>query len=404
MVTRKIALAAALAFTGAAAAEGLGIVKPDLRQMDPRIIEQARQVSTAAKSAASQASTTEDMAWIKNMAAKATQLPANTAAEAGEGARQEKGQHPLGSGNRTLIYVSWSMGADAIKDILTELDGQPGVGIVFRGIPDGMSMPDAMLKMQGLTQQTQSSVSVLLDPTAFQRHGIEVVPSIAIETPDEKLLLKAEGLSSPRYLEDAAAEGKRGDLGVHGPTQEIAERDLIELAKERMAKLDMEAMKKRALERFWTQHPGYPLPPVSEPSQRTVDPSVIIPEDIRAPNGTLIQKAGSINPLDIMPFDQKLVVIDPTQPWQVALAKREYADNEGLTVSVMATQIPPSSGWDLFNSVQDEFGGPLFLLPPDMAERFQIQRAPSIVTADKKNFIVREISREEFEGHRDVKK
>lgn len=99
-----------------------------------------------------------------------------------------------------------------------------------------------------------------------------------------------------------------------------------------------------------------------------------------------------------MPFDQKLVVIDPTQPWQVALAKREYADHgTNLTVTVMATQIPTASGWDLFNSVQDSLDAPLYLLPPDMAERFQILRVPSVVTADTRNFIVREVAQTAFE-------
>lgn len=403
MVKLKLAMAIAVALVagGVVAGEGLGISKPDLTLLDPNIIAQAREASQAAKAAVSQANSSEDLAWIRKMATAAT-AQATPTQEPDQQTSKREGEpgkkHPLGDGNRTLIFVSWSMGAGAIKDILIELDGQPSVGIVFRGIPDGMSMANAMLKMQALTTETQSSVGVLLDPTAFQRHGITAVPSIAVETPEEKLLLKAAGLSSPSYLEDAAAEGKHGDLGVRGPTQEILERDLIEVAKERVAKLDTEAMKKHALERFWTQQPGFPLPGVTESARRTVDPSVIIPEDIRAPNGTVIQRAGRINPLDIMPFDQKLVVIDPTQAWQVALAKQEFAEHGGLTVTVMAPQIPASSGWDLFNSVQDEFGGPLYLLPADMAERFQILRAPSVVTAQGKSFIVREVSRSEFEG------
>lgn len=65
----------------------------------------------------------------------------------------------------------------------------------------------------------------------------------------------------------------------------------------------------------------------------------------------------------------------------------------------MATQIPPSSGWDLFQSVEEAIDGPLYLLPGDMAQRFQILRAPSVVTAEKLMFVVREYARDEVEGN-----
>lgn len=92
------------------------------------------------------------------------------------------------------------MGATALKDILLSFDGQPGVGIVFRGIPDGMSMGDAVTKMHLLTQETQSTVSVLLDPLAFQRHSVSAVPTVALEAPNDALIAKATGSSSVSYI------------------------------------------------------------------------------------------------------------------------------------------------------------------------------------------------------------
>ncbi|MCY1313105.1 hypothetical protein D9M70_636010 [compost metagenome] len=90
-------------------------------------------------------------------------------------------------------------------------------------------------------------------------------------------------------------------------------------------------------------------------------------------------------------FDQKLVVIDPTKPWQVAMAKREKESApSGITVTVMATQIPAASGWELFNATQDAINAPLYLLQPDLASRFGIERVPSVVTADATHFIVTE--------------
>lgn len=406
MVKKPLALCVALALgcTVAMAESPLGIPKHNVQDFDPSLLQQVQQIANTAKAARDAAAGQGDTSWLASMAEAAVDASqphvAPDAPESRDPEREKK--HPLGEGNRTLIFVSWSMGASAIKDILESFDGLPGVGVVFRGIPEGMEMGDAVSKMHLLTQETQSTVSILLDPLAFQRHAITAVPTIALEAPDDSLIAKAAGSSSVRYIEGAAKEGKRGDLGTIGPTREIIEPDLMEVAKQRIAELDTEAMKKRAIARFWDNHKGHPLPPVTESATRLVDASVLVPEDILDSQGRVVQKAGRINPLEIMPFDQKLVVIDPTQAWQVALAKREYRDHgESLTVTVMATQIPSDSGWDLFNTVQDTIDGPLYLLPPDMAERFQILRAPSVVTADTENFVVREIAQRDFEEAHD---
>lgn len=407
MVKNQLAICIGLAFgcTMAIAGDDLGIRKHDVNDFNPVLLGQVKEISRNAKAAREEMSGSADMSWVSEMADKVTAQANDDEAQLGrspagsaDGPEREK-KHPLGEGNRTLIFVSWSMGSTAIKDILLSFDGMPGVGIVFRGIPDGMSMGDAVTKMHLLTQETQSTVTVLLDPLAFQRHDVSAVPTVAIESPNDALIAKAVGSSSVTYIEAAVNDGKRGDLGTIGSTQEIIEPDLMEVAKQRIADLDTNTMKKRAIARFWDNHKGHPLPPVTESATRFVDASVIVPDDILDSQGGIVQKAGRINPLDMMPFDQKLVVIDPTQPWQVALAKREYVDHgANLTVTVMATQIPTNSGWDLFNSVQDRLDAPLYLLPPDMAERFQILRAPSVVTADTKNFIVREVARSTFEG------
>ena len=406
MVRNQLAICIGLAFGCAMAIAGddLGIRKYDIHEFNPVLIEQVKEISRNSKAAREEVSGIADMSWVSEMAENAIarangeeiQGGAFPLGSADDPEREKK--HPLGEGNRTLIFVSWSLGTTAIKDILISFDGMPGIGIVFRGIPNGMSMGDAVSKMHLLTQETHSTVTVLLDPLAFQRHSVSAVPTVVIESPNDVLVAKAVGSSSVTYIEAAVKDGKRGDLGTIGSTQEIIEPDLMDVAKQRIAELDTDAMKERAISRFWDNHKGHPLPPVTKSATRFVDASVIVPDDILDNMGRIVQKAGRINPLNMMPFDQKLVVIDPTQSWQVALAKREYAAHgANLTVTVMATQIPTDSGWDLFNSVQDRLDAPLYLLPPDMAERFQILRAPSVVTADTKNFMVREVDQTTFE-------
>jgi conjugal transfer pilus assembly protein TraW len=403
MVIKPLAMAVCMALATSSFASDLGIKPFDIKTIDPSVLEQVKSVSEQASKTMKSVDKT-DMAWLEELRASTPQIEPEEAPDLDEAQVEAEKKHPLGDGIRTLIFVSWSMGATAIKDIMAAYDGRPGTGIVFRGIPDGMKMVDAVQKMHMLTQDTQSQVSVLLDPLAFQRHAVDAVPAIVLEAEDDSLMVKASGTSSVRLVDDAAAEGAKPgtDLGVHGVLSDIIEPDLLEVAKARIEALDMEAMKKRAIDRFWTVHTGTPLPPVTVSAKRLVDPSVIIPQDILDHQGNVVQKAGRINPLEMMPFNQKLVVIDPTEDWQVELAKREYADHGvNLTVTVMATQIPATSGWEVFEATQDAIDAPLYLLPADMAQRFQILRAPSVVTAEGLSFAVREFTKAEVEGDTD---
>lgn len=385
---------------------GANVYKPS--DLPAQLLEQARDLSRQGRAGAQALTERGELEWVQGLSRNTVVQAAQARREALDlPAREEapaERPHPLGEGFRTLVFVSWSLGEAAIEDILRRYDGQPGVGVVFRGIPDGLRMVDAMTRMHRLTQATESKVPVLLDPLAFRRHGIQLVPAVVIERPDESLAAKVVGIDSVTYVEEALQQGRSGDLGTLGSPRDILEPDLMDVAKARIKGLDFAAMKQRALDRFWHVHTGHALPTATENATRRVDPSVVIPQDILDAQGKVVAQAGRINPLHLRPFDQKLVVIDPTQPWQVALAQRERADHgRGLTVTVMATQIPPDAGWPLFERTQEAIDAPLYLLPGDLARRFQIQKTPSVVTAEGEVFVVREFARESVqakeEGH-----
>lgn len=214
--------------------------------------------------------------------------------------------------------------------------------------------------------------------------------------------MKASGTFSLSRLDSAVEEGREGDIGQLGPSQEILEPDLIEVAQQRAADLDFDAMKERAIDRFWHNHPGNALPVVQEDAQRYVDPTIVIHADILDAEGNVVTPAGRINPLDMVPFDQK-VIIDPSLPWQVKFAADELQrTDQHMRVTVMASEIAPDRGWDLFNDTQDAISAALYLLPPSIAERFQIQRTPSVVTANNTHFIVQEVSKATAEDGHDV--
>lgn len=361
--------------------------------ISPELQSEVRAISERATQSAKHLVESGEMDWLDEMSTR-VELAVNPlqASEASE-PKADPTKHPLGDGFKTFIFVSWSLGDSGIKSILSRYDGVEGTAIVFRGIPEGQSLAQGVMAVQALSMETKSALPVLLDPIAFKTHGITSVPAVAIENPDGSTLIKAAGTFSAERLREALEEGTDGDLGLLGPTLDIHEPDLIEVAQQKMAELDLEAMKQKAIDRFWHRQAGHPLPTVMEDAERRVDPTVIIHQDILDAAGNIVTPAGEINPLDFMPFDQKLVIIDPEQPWQVALAAEEVRNTrQSITVTVMATRIDPDKGWKLFESTQEQIDAALYLLPPDMASRFQIAKVPSIVTADSQNFIVTELS------------
>jgi|LSQX01.1.fsa_nt_gb conjugal transfer pilus assembly protein TraW len=346
-----------------------------------------------------------DLDWIDAIAdtLDLTQNPLKTLETTPAADEQPGAKHPLGEGIKRLIFVSWSMGEPAIRQILELYDGAENTAVIFRGVPTDRPFAQAVMQIQSLSLQTESSLTVLIDPTAFQKHSIASVPSVAIETEAGNTLVKASGTFSLSRLDSAVEEGREGDIGQLGPSQEILEPDLIEVAQQRAADLDFDAMKERAIDRFWHNHPGNALPVVQEDAQRYVDPTIVIHADILDAEGNVVTPAGRINPLDMVPFDQKLVIIDPSLPWQVKFAADELQrTDQHMRVTVMASEIAPDRGWDLFNDTQDAISAALYLLPPSIAERFQIQRTPSVVTANNTHFIVQEVSKATAEDGHDV--
>ena len=120
---------------------------------------------------------------------------------------------------------------------------------------------------------------------------------------------------------------------------------------------------------------------------------------MRTPDGTLIHAAGTrINPLDIRPFLQRLVIIDPTQPWQLGLAKDQIKGHgKDQLVTIILTSIPRDNGWDELQKIEHELGQPAYMLPSDVRERFDLQAVPSVVTADSKFFFIEEIAKSDVE-------
>lgn len=305
-----------------------------------------------------------------------------------------------------IIFISYSLGEQALKEILKQASDDPTTLLVMRGIPEGTKIWEGMKQLQMMAISFNPVPNIILNPALFKKFNIEHVPTILkIEnnesgSPSSKdnlvEIARVKGMTDPTWMNKRIEDGDKGDMGVRGPMVEIAEPDLIEMLKARVATIDWEEKKAGALSRVWKNQQFYPLPKATKEDVRKIDPALVVTKDITGEKGEIIAKKGdTYNPLDMLPFDFALMVFDPLDQKQVEIAKHkaeQLLDDPSISqVIYLATQIDRDKGWDFFNDLTDQLDAHVFLLTPDIISRFELRHVPSIVTADDKHFVITEL-------------
>ena len=110
-----------------------------------------------------------------------------------------------------------------------------------------------------------------------------------------------------------------GDLGVRGETWAIAEPDLLQALEGRLHELEHsgalaaigDEARSRARTRIEAPAPVAGIAPAVRRRSRRFDPSVVLDQDVRLADGTLLAAAGtSLNPLEHVPLHRLLLFID----------------------------------------------------------------------------------------------
>ena len=324
------------------------------------------------------------------------------------------------SGRKTfVIYASTSLGEAGLLDILEEAAGRDDVLVVFRGMKPNQKLQQFVREIHALVRRfgEDRQPHVVIDPNRFRQVGVTVAPTLTLEK-DGKVLARVQGITGIQWLQSRTdgklGNGKQGeritndgnvdgadkppngeiktlDFGTQGPIREIAEVDLIEEMQRRVSQIDWAAKQREALARFWEHTEFYTLPEATEDRERLIDPSVTAPRDVIAPDGTLIVRAGQrINPLDRLPFTQRLIVFDATSPAQVEFAMKLGKEAAPRRVTYIATRLDRESGWEGLGKIETALNAPVYLLTPDLRDRFQLERSPATVEAEGRAFAVRE--------------
>ena len=94
---------------------------------------------------------------------------------------------------------------------------------------------------------------------------------------------------------------------------------------------------------------------------------------------------------DRLPFSQRLVVFDATDPAQIGTARRLGASAGGRRVTYLATRLDRSRGWQGLEALEDTLDAPVYVLTPEERARFALERVPAYVEAVGRAFRVTEV-------------
>lgn len=183
------------------------------------------------------------------------------------------------------------------------------------------------------------------------------------------------------------------DLGVVGPIYEIAERDLIEVMKERFRRLEQTGEMRKLEERYKAKvvdavERPRPIPGITETqTARTyfVDPTWTLDRNVVDEKGQVLFPAGTrVNPLDYAPLTQTLLFFDQRERSQVSFAKRFLAEAKARVKPILVGGEPLKLMRQWKREVFYDQGGVL-------SRRFLLKQVPALITQDGNRLRVDEI-------------
>ena len=348
----------------------------------------------------------------------------------------------------TYIFVSYSLGDDALRDILEYASGKDNVELVMRGIPEDSNLAEGLLRMRELAAEFDPAPNIIIDSMLYRAYDVKAVPTVvrvtdnrmmrpkvliidAVRdelnmTEDERksydeiakvnttevdenykgrtvpmFLAKVEGLNNPRWLNEQIEMGHLGDFGNRGYIYPIDEPDIMELMQRRALKVDWQKAKQHAIDNFWNEQSKrfFPMPTAKSSVSRVVDPTFMVAQDIKDLAGNYIAREGDmVNPLDKLPFTDAIVIFNPKRKDEVEVAKllkaRFQKDKTIGQVVWIATEFDTAKGWDSYTDITELLDAPVYLVMPEIIDRWHLQVTPSVITADNntKKFIVEEIA------------
>lgn len=292
------------------------------------------------------------------------------------------------------LFASRSMPELELVEMMREASGNPKAVVVFRGIYPNENFKEAFSDIQRIIDKARLDAppKVEIDPVKFRTFRVLEAPEIVYAKGDEAIIRARGTFSIDWLMQELEFNGRRGDIGSYGTVNMITEVDLVEMMKERLAKIDLEKKKTEVISNYWKEKSFLSITKATENSKRKVEPTLVVSQNILSSDGSVVAKAGDrINPLFLMPFTYKLIIFDANDEEQVQFVENKLDEfSENQLVQLIATNINSEDGWKHLNSLDNKLGYPVYILNKEVQQRFGIGRVPSVVDADDRYFYIEE--------------
>lgn len=321
------------------------------------------------------------------------------AADSALGGPTPAGGPPVDEGRTYRVYVSLAMGRDVVRDVLAMAMADSRIHVVFRGVPPGESARSFLTMLRPWMADGERVATVLIDPPGFRADKVETVP-VVVARDGQASVARVSGMSNVAWLAERVEAGRRGDLGVHGTGVAPSELDMQTVLENSIGQYDVDAALPGIKRRFWERQQRSAMPVAREARTRQVDPSVVVSETMRTPDGQVFAQAGQVlNPLSHVAWAYTLYVFDANDPAQRA-AVRSMVDalGDGTAPMLIAVRGPDDAGtgFETWAAWQRALGDRrLYLAPEPLVERFRIERVPAVVRRSGMVFEVAEVAIDE---------
>ncbi|MCX7689029.1 MAG: type-F conjugative transfer system protein TraW [Fimbriimonadales bacterium] len=183
------------------------------------------------------------------------------------------------------------------------------------------------------------------------------------------------------------------DLGVIGPTYDIAERDLIEAIQSRLRQMQAtgelarheEEYRRHVIEGIEKPRPVSGIKPTETARTFYIDPTYTLDRHIQDEHGRILFPAGTkVNPFDYDRMSKVLLFFDGSKKNQVEFAKRYMAQSKMPVKPILVGGEPLKLMREWKREVFYDQGGAL-------SQRFLIKQTPAVVSQEGKRIRVDEV-------------
>lgn len=297
---------------------------------------------------------------------------------------------PLVPGEELYYFVSFSQPESELKEIL-QAASDADARVILRGMRPGDRMVNHTARaMFMLGKDIKPLPKVAMDPRLHKVFGVTEAPSMVYRKGDE--FVKVKGVATTNWFLTKAREAQgTKDLGSVSTTYEIAERDVVEEIQSRVAAVDWDAKRRKAMNRYISKLPDFKLPTAVKDSIYKIDPRVQFQKNITADDGTLLAAKGQVvNPIDHFPGQSlTLYIFDGMSEPQKALVKEMMKTARGQ-IGLMTSRIDKEQGFQHISDMSKDYGQQVYFLQQRMINRFQLKFLPAEVHLGNGQIVVRE--------------